>query len=152
MPTAIHHKVHAANLGENPQVICRMKSGWAVMGDYQYYPGYSLLLPDPVVPHLNALEGKERVQFLQDMALLGDAVLHVTGATRINYEMLGNLEPALHAHVIPRRADEPEEFRTKPIWLAPFDKPEWKFCLERDAGLMEQIMEAVDRIAHEWMQ
>jgi len=41
----------------------------------------------------------------------------VTGAVRINYEILGNLEPALRAHVVPRFTDEAEELRTKPIWF-----------------------------------
>ena len=31
-----------------------MPSGWAVLGDTQILPGYSLLLPDLVVPDLNA--------------------------------------------------------------------------------------------------
>jgi len=31
---------------------------------------------------------------------------------RINYALFGNLEPALHAHVFPRRADEPAATRT----------------------------------------
>jgi diadenosine tetraphosphate (Ap4A) HIT family hydrolase len=55
------------------------------------------------------------------MAALGDALLAVTGAARINYEMLGNLDPALHAHVIPRYMDEPENLRTKPIWSYDWD-------------------------------
>ena len=46
--------------------------------------------------------------------MLGDALLEVTGAYRINYEILGNLEPALHAHVIPRYMNEPEVFRQGP--------------------------------------
>ena len=43
------------------------------------------------------------------MATIGDALLEVTGAFRINYEILGNLEPALHAHIIPRYLNEPED-------------------------------------------
>src|SRR5947209_13661388 len=99
MRTIIHERVDQARAGENPKVIARMKSGWAVIGDVQFVRGYCLLLPDPVVTHLNALNGMNRDQFLADMARLGDAVLEVTGAVRINYEMLGNVEPALHAHV-----------------------------------------------------
>lgn len=86
------------------------------MGDRQILPGYCLLLPDPVVAHLNELVDEARSQFLLDMAAVGDALLEVTGAARINYEMLGNLEPALHAHLIPRYADEPSETRTSPVW------------------------------------
>jgi diadenosine tetraphosphate (Ap4A) HIT family hydrolase len=115
--TAIHRQVEAARNGELPRVIARMKSGWAVLGDPQITPGYCLLLPDPVVPDLNALSGDARRQFLDDMARLGDAVLEETGAERINYEILGNVEPALHAHVIPRHASEDPLLRAKPVWL-----------------------------------
>lgn len=115
--TAIDQQVEAARRGELARVIKKMKSGWAVLGDPQITRGYCLLLPDPVVPHLNALIGDEREQFLRDMTLLGDVLLAVTGAERINYEILGNVEPALHAHVIPRHASEAPDLRKKPVWL-----------------------------------
>ncbi len=76
------------------------------MGEQQVLPGYCVLLPDPVVPHLNGLRLPQRAQFLTDMALVGDALLQVTGALRINYAMFGNVEPALHAHIFPRYANE----------------------------------------------
>jgi len=117
MPTAIDRHVEVARKGELARVIARMLSGWAVLGDPQITRGYCLLLPDPVVPDLNALTGHARRRFLDDMARLGDAVLAVTGAERINYEILGNVEPALHAHVIPRHAAEDPALRTKPVWL-----------------------------------
>src|SRR4029453_6489201 len=116
-PTAIHRQVEAAERGELARVIARMPSGWAVLGDPQITRGYCLLLPDPVVPALTPLSGVRRRQFLDDMAALGDAVLAVTGAERINYEILGNLEPALHAHVIPPHASEDPQLRKKAVWL-----------------------------------
>ena len=117
MPTEIHRQVEAARRGELSRAIARMMSGWAVLGDPQITRGYCLLLPDPVVPDLNALRGELRRQFLDDMAALGDAVLAVTGAERINYEILGNVEPALHAHVIPRHATEDAQIRRQAVWL-----------------------------------
>lgn len=117
-PTVIHERVELARKDTYEKTICRLPSGWAVMGDVQFLKGYSLLYPDPVVDHLNAFPSFDaRNEFLRDMALLGEAVLEVTKAVRINYEMLGNVEPALHAHVFPRYADEPEELRTKPVWF-----------------------------------
>ena len=113
----ISERVRLAREGRNPYVICRMQSGWAVIGDVQFLPGYRLLLPDPVVPSLNDLSSSERALYLRDMVRLGDAMLEVTGAARINYEILGNSEPELHAHLFPRYADEPEERRTKPVWF-----------------------------------
>ncbi len=114
--TAIHRRVAALRAGTDRTVLTRLASGWAVLGDPQVIAGYCLLLPDPVVPHLNALDGLARERFLGDMARLGDAVLAVTGAVRINYAMFGNVEPALHAHVFPRRLDEPEGLVTAHPW------------------------------------
>jgi len=114
--TAIHTQVVAAREGRDPRVIARLFSGWAVFGEQQFVRGYTLLLPDPVVPNLNALGARERIAFLSDMSRLGDALLKVTGAVRINYAMFGNQEPALHAHVIPRYADEPDALRAAQPW------------------------------------
>ena len=130
--TAIHTQVIAAREGRDPRVIARLFSGWAVFGAQQFVRGYALLLPDPVVANLNALGARERIAFLSDMSRLGDALLKVTGATRINYAIFGNQDPALHAHVIPRYLDEPEGLRTAQPWAydwsaAPvFDRAAWQ--------------------------
>lgn len=97
-------------------MVTRLRSGWVVMGERQVFAGYCLLLPDPVVSDLNALHGTAREYFLADMAHVGDAVLAITAAARINYAVFGNVDPALHAHVIPRFADEPPATRTLQPW------------------------------------
>ncbi len=114
--TQIHRQVEAARRGASRAVIGRARSGWFVIGEVQRVEGCCLLLPDPVVGSLNDLAGETRARFLADMVGLGDALLEATEAYRINYEILGNLEPALHAHVVPRYRSEPEEKRVRPIW------------------------------------
>jgi diadenosine tetraphosphate (Ap4A) HIT family hydrolase len=114
--TAIHAQVIAAREGRDPRVIARLFSGWAVFGERQFVRGYCMLLPDPVVPNLNSLGAQERMAFLSDMSRLGDALLKVAGAVRINYAIFGNQEAALHAHVIPRYVDEPEDMRGEQPW------------------------------------
>ncbi|EHH67700.1 HIT family protein [Gluconobacter morbifer] len=114
MADVIAERVVAARRGNNPSVIGRMKSGWLVMGETQPLPGYCQLLADPVVPSINDLKGADRLQYLSDMAEAGDALLAVTGATRINYETWCNLAPSLHTHLVPRYVDEPEEKRIRP--------------------------------------
>ena len=113
----ISQRVALARNGANDKVICRMPSGWAVMGDVQFLPGYCLLLPDPVVASLNDLDADARATYLLDMARLGDAVLAATGALRMNYEILGNSEPELHCHLFPRYATEPDDKRKIPVWF-----------------------------------
>ncbi len=137
--TLITRRVAAARQGQNPYVICRMRSGWLVVGDVQPRPGYCLLLADPVVESLNALDEAGRMTYALDMARAGDALLKVTGAARINYETLGNAEPWLHTHIYPRYADEPKWRRTLPVslaWPRPFAP---RFDAEKQADFMKQM-------------
>ena len=138
MITAIHRLVESCRAGAEPAAIARMRSGWAVMGRQQVLRGYCLLLPDPVVPHLNALQPDARDLFLSDLGRLGDAVLAATGALRINYAIFGNLEPALHAHVHPRFIDEPEALRTANPWAYDWSQAE-VFQLAAHASLLDSI-------------
>ncbi len=124
--------------GTNPKTICRVSSGWVVIGDVQFLRGYALILPDPVVPDLNALDVPDRETFLREVSIVGDALLNVTNAYRINYEILGNSEAALHAHIFPRYDSEPEELRRKPVWFYDWENA-LEFDAERDRELMDQI-------------
>lgn len=144
MSTLIHQRVEMARAGKNPSVICRMPSGWAVLGDTQVTSGYIILLSDPVVLDLNALSLEDRAVYLRDMSIIGDALLEATGAALINYEILGNTERALHAHIVPRYTDEPDEQRRKPIWFSDMGKAP-KFDLERDRELMDRIAQAIQK-------
>ena len=124
----IYERVERARLGTNPYVITRLHSGWLVIGDVQPLPGYCLLLADPVVPSINDLDEAARAAYLLDTVRIGDALLAVTDAQRINYETWGNGEPALHTHIMPRYKSEPTEKRRMPActvydWRAspPFD-------------------------------
>lgn len=145
MRTLIHDWVEAARAGTNPHVAGRLKSGWVVVGERQNLPGYCLLLPDPVVADLNALNLETRRQFLSDMALVGDAVMQAFQPLRLNYEILGNTEPALHAHIFPRYTWEPAVLRTKPVW---FYYPWWWLRPLRDpqvvAGAVGKLRVALD--------
>ena len=115
-PTVIHAMVERCRAANYPALVARLRSGWVVMGERQVLTGYCLLLPDPVVPHLNALPSELRGQFLSDMAMVGDALLATTQALRVNYAIYGNVDPALHAHIFPRHTTEPEATRTAQPW------------------------------------
>jgi diadenosine tetraphosphate (Ap4A) HIT family hydrolase len=138
LPTAIHRRVAEARAGRDPTVLGRCLSGWAVFGHQQFVQGYLLLLPDPVVPDLNALTPENRTQFLLDMSRLGDALMNVSSPLRINYAMFGNVEPALHAHVIPRYRTEPETMHKQHPWVY-----DWNAAPVFDAAAMAPLAKAL---------
>ena len=143
----VHQRVRAAQEGKNPTVICNVPSGWVVLGDQQHLRGYCLLLPDPVVNDLNALSTQERLQYLSDMAVVGDALLEVTDSYRINYSILGNTDAVLHAHIRPRYLSEPEEKRKVPVGVG-YSREERKarpFDLERDQSLMAELAALIEQ-------
>jgi diadenosine tetraphosphate (Ap4A) HIT family hydrolase len=146
--TAIHRLVERCRAGTHPAVVARPRSGWIILGERQVFVGYCLLLPDPVVPHLNALPTARRAQFLEDMAALGDALLEVTGAIRINYALFGNVEPALHAHVFPRYADEPAATMTAQPWAL-----DWGAAPEYSASVHGELRRRLGAsLAQPWTQ
>jgi diadenosine tetraphosphate (Ap4A) HIT family hydrolase len=139
-------RVGSALRGENPLVMARMRSGFAVIGDTQHLPGYSLLLTDdPSVNHLTDLDWERRKQFLFDLSLIGEAVQRAcreNGLRRINYEVLGNAEPVLHGHVHPRYDWEPPERITGPVWRYPKElrnDPRYAYSDERHGVLRATI-------------
>lgn len=104
----------------NPTFLAEMESGYAVIADTQFLPGYSILLPKHHVAQLNDLSVKERTCFLRDMTILGDAIaLACKPIVRLNYDILGNTDTFLHAHVFPRYSWEPTERLKMPTWLYP---------------------------------
>ncbi len=143
MDTLIHRRVQLCNAVNFDQAVCRLSSGWVVMGDVQIFEGYCLLLPDPVVPHLNALSAVKRKEFLYEMSVVGDVLLELTNAVRINYEMLGNVEPALHAHIFPRYESEPADLKLKPAWSYDWDSID-KFNLGEQQAFMEKLKAGLD--------
>lgn len=144
----IQDRVSEANQGTNDKVLCRLTSGWAVIGDVQFLEGYCLLLPDPVVSSLNDLSTSKRLDFLTDMTLIGDAILEVTGAARINYEILGNTEPELHAHIFPRFTDEPEDKRRMPVWFYDWSSAP-KFSHIEHSDLAERLQTTIKRLGEQ---
>ena len=138
--------IASARLGTNSSIVCRVTSGWVGMCGMQYLRGYCILMPDPVVESINTLTRPQRAEFLCDMALVGDALLEVTGAYRINYAIMGNSDPVLHAHIIPRYADEPDEYRKGGSWSYPQDVIDSRsFDAEQDRALMDQLAEAIQK-------
>lgn len=121
-------RIGSALRGENPAVLRKLNAGFAVIGDVQFLPGYSVLLvDDPSVQRLSELPRGKRLAFLSDMDALGEAVERACtrldpAFRRVNLEILGNTDAFLHAHVWPRFDWEPSDLVSRPVWLYPRER------------------------------
>jgi len=135
-------RIASAADGANPTVLARMKSGFAVFGDTQFLPGYCVLLGYPQVSCLNDLSIPGRAAFLTDMGIVGDALTEVLRPLRVNYDILGNGDAFLHAHIFPRYEWEEEKYRKNPVWIYPpeeFYSDEYLFSQDKYLDVKNRI-------------
>jgi diadenosine tetraphosphate (Ap4A) HIT family hydrolase len=112
----------------------------------QFLPGYCVLITDdPGADRPADLPRPARLAFLADMDTLGEAVQRVCtrrdpAFRRVNYEILGNKDAFLHAHVWPRYAWEPADLRGGPVWGYPDHLRRTALSPEHD-GLRAELAE-----------
>jgi len=83
------------------------------------------------------------------MTVVGDAIIQVCQPVRNNYDILGNTDQFLHAHIFPRYQWEDEQHRTMPVWL--YSQRHWtdaQFSYEpsKHAQLRKQLVEVLNKI------
>jgi diadenosine tetraphosphate (Ap4A) HIT family hydrolase len=96
-------------------VVWQFPHSVAVLGPWQRYPGYCVLVSRQHAAELSQL-GPHRAAFLDEMATLAEAIERCFRPHKLNYELLGNQVPHLHWHLFPRQADDPD--RLRPVWFA----------------------------------
>lgn len=135
-------RIGSAIRGENPLVIAEMRSGFAVIGDTQFLPGYCVLLPSRHIGSLNELSYRQKSEYLVDMSILGDAILKALNPRRINYAIYGNTDAFLHAHVFPRYEWESKERKYMPVWQYPkemWSDAQYHYSNEKHEELKKEI-------------
>lgn len=95
--------------------ISRLGVSFLGLYDDARFPGRCLLVLDQHAEDLSSLDPKVAQAFLTDVQKCARAIMTTTKAPRMNYAVLGNLEPHLHFHLIPRgQPDDP--LPTRPPW------------------------------------
>lgn len=87
-----------------------------LLGPWQYYHGYCILVSRRHATELSQLGNKERRGYLDEMCFLARAIEDCFHPHKLNYELLGNQVPHLHWHLLPRYRQDPDVLR--PVWLA----------------------------------
>lgn len=111
-------RIEAIKEGKNPYFVYETQTGYVVLGDYQYFKGYTIFICKKHADELFELEPEFRKQFLYEMSLAAEAVSRAFSPDKVNYELLGTGNAThMHWHIFPRRAgDTPEK---GPVWKLP---------------------------------
>lgn len=97
--------------------IAELNSCYVILGDQQLYRGYCVLLAKIHATELYLMPADSSRLLFDEMRLVADAIAAVVKPWKMNYECLGNSEPHVHWHLLPRY--ETDEMRRGPIWLRP---------------------------------
>lgn len=98
------------------EVVWEFPHSVALVGKWQFYRGYCVLVARRHATELSQLVDVERRAFLDELCQLARAIETAFRPHKLNYELLGNQVPHLHWHVFPRYAEDPEALQ--PVWIA----------------------------------
>lgn len=110
--------------GENPYFVKELETGYVVIGDHQYFKGFTLFLCKRHETELFHLDREFKMKFLEEMSIVAEAAARAFGAEKMNYELLGMGDAHLHWHLYPRRAGDLGGYGNRgkgPVWWLPMD-------------------------------
>jgi diadenosine tetraphosphate (Ap4A) HIT family hydrolase len=108
----------------------------------QRFKGYSILSFDAWnATSLEALNDDEYHAFCNDLRTASKAIRSAMNPDHMNYELLGNTNPRLHWHIVPRYKDDPRWGR--PIWE---EYPRNEFKLNRHVLSDAEYSQIIDLI------
>ena len=93
-------------------VFYESRTSIAKLNPDQLFQGYTFLALKWHEEELHRLSARDRKSFLEDMSQVGTALATALKPDKMNYELLGNAQPHLHCHIIPR-------YKTDPMWGRP---------------------------------
>lgn len=99
------------------------------------FPGRCVVTLHQHATELFELSPTVRHAFADDVSIAARAIKLAMGAYKINYEILGNADPHVHCHLIPRQMDEPKP--KLPAWLHP--ETQAPLAAERASEIKERI-------------
>ncbi|MET3557644.1 diadenosine tetraphosphate (Ap4A) HIT family hydrolase [Streptococcus rupicaprae] len=135
------------NFTHRPYFVYEFETSYVEMGKNQFWEGYCILFTKGQYDHLTDMPIDVREKYLIEMSILGDAMMEVLQARRINYSILGNSHPVTHAHLFPRYDWEDETLGKSVVWRYDdevFQDPKYAFS-EKHASLKQALAEAIER-------
>jgi diadenosine tetraphosphate (Ap4A) HIT family hydrolase len=105
------------NDGSFRDFVAELASCYVILGDQQFYRGYCVLFAKIHATELYLMPADTARLLADEMRLVAEAIATVVKPWKMNYECLGNAEPHVHWHLLPRY--ETDEMRRGPIWLRP---------------------------------
>lgn len=100
--------------------IAEFNHSYLLLNRDQFFPGYTLLFTKQHVTELFDLSAEVQSGLITEISLVAKALHTVFSADKINYELLGNMVPHIHWHLVPRF--KRDKLWPRPIWAETHDE------------------------------
>jgi diadenosine tetraphosphate (Ap4A) HIT family hydrolase len=100
--------------------IAEFEHSCVVLNRDQFFPGYTLLFTRQHVTELFHLDRIVRSELMEEVSSVAAALSAAFQPEKINYELLGNMVPHIHWHIVPRFLGDP--LWPRPIWAESHDE------------------------------
>lgn len=115
--------------------IAELEHSYLILNRDQFFPGYCLLVTKQHQTELFHLDQPARQGLMEEVSRVAQALATCFQPDKLNYELLGNMVPHIHWHLVPR-------FRSEPLWPRPiWSEPHQELLLSA-----EQYRERCDQI------
>ena len=121
----ICERIELIKQGKNPHFVKELETGYVVIGDGQYFKGYTLFLSKEHVTELHQMDFETKIKFLEEMSIVQEAVAKAFQAEKMNIELLGNGDAHVHWHLFPRKAGDMKGYGHNgrgPVWWVPWEE------------------------------
>ena len=121
----ICERIELIKQGKNPHFVKELETGYVVIGDGQYFKGYTLFLAKEHVTELHQMEYETKIKFLEEMSIVQEAAAKAFQAEKMNIELLGNGDAHVHWHLFPRKAGDMKGYGHNgrgPVWWVPWEE------------------------------
>ena len=100
--------------------IVEFAQSYVMLNRDQFFPGYCFVFSKDHVTELFHLEQPRRDAVMAEVSSVAAALYRGFAPAKINYELLGNMVPHMHWHLVPRFTTDP--LWPRPIWSEPHDE------------------------------
>ena len=97
--------------------IAELEHCYVTLNRDQFFVGYCFVFTKSHVTELFHLDPATRQGVIEEVNAVAAVLAGIFRPTKLNYELLGNMVPHMHWHLVPRFATDP--LWPRPIWSEP---------------------------------
>lgn len=132
MSCPLCNRVTLTQEGKYPYLIHEFKNSYLMLGEHQFFPGYSVLVSKLHYREMTDIPEISREELFKEMMVAHTAIERAFQPKKMNLCSLGNVVAHVHWHFFPRYENDPQ-----------FSDPPWLRIKEFDSAKVDPAQAAL---------